>query len=144
MALTPKQEKFVQGLFVGLSQRKAWKEAFPDDKSGDATIDNNASNLAKENEIIMRLKELQDEVKSKNIVTVEYVLEGLKEVKERCMSAEPVLDRNGEPTGEYRFDSSGANKSLELIGKFLKMFTDKVETSGEQVIILKGMDKIED
>ncbi len=144
MALTPKQEKFVQGLFVGLSQRQAYKEAYDASNMKDETIDDRAYKLAKTSEISMRLKELQDEVKAKNIVTVEYVLEGLKDVKERCMQAEPVLDREGLPTGEYRFDSSGANKSLELLGKFLKMFTDKLETSGTQVVILKGDDKLED
>lgn len=43
------------------------------------------------------------------------------------MTAEPVLDREGEPTGEYRFDSSGAARGLELLGKHLQMFTDKIK-----------------
>ena len=32
------------------------------------------------------------------------------------------------------FDASGANRSLELIGKHLKLFTDKVEHSGEMKV----------
>jgi len=50
------------------------------------------------------------------------------------MTEEPVMIRgpNGmEPSGEYKFDSSGANRSLELIGRHFKMFTDKVELSGD-------------
>jgi hypothetical protein len=36
-----------------------------------------------------------------------------------------VLDRKGVPTGEYKFDSAGANRSLELLGKELGMFGEK-------------------
>lgn len=63
-------------------------------------------------------------------ITADYVLTSLRNVAERCMQAEAVLDREGNPTGEYRFDSTGANKSLELLGKYLKLFTDKTEHSG--------------
>lgn len=52
----------------------------------------------------------------------EHVLKNLLAIHERCMQAEPVLDSNGEPTGLYKFDASGANRSLELIGKHLNMF----------------------
>ena len=44
------------------------------------------------------------------------------------MQAQPVLTPAEEETGEYRFDSSGANKATELIGRHLAMFTDKVQT----------------
>jgi hypothetical protein len=39
------------------------------------------------------------------------------EVFERCMQHKPVLDKDGNPTGEYRFDSAGAARALELMGK---------------------------
>ncbi|CAB4122842.1 hypothetical protein UFOVP33_62 [uncultured Caudovirales phage] len=54
-----------------------------------------------------------------------WVISRLMTITERCMQAEPVLDREGEPTGEYKFDSSGANKALELLGKTLKMWNEK-------------------
>lgn len=60
-------------------------------------------------------------------VTAEDVLRDLLKVKDRCLQAEPVLDKTGAETGEYRFDSSGANKSLELVGKHLRMFVDRHE-----------------
>ena len=66
-----------------------------------------------------------------------YVLKNLKSVAERCMQAEEVLDREGNPVfiqgpdGEYapqyKFDQAGATKSLELIGKHVGMFNDKVK-----------------
>lgn len=66
-------------------------------------------------------------------LTAEWVLEKLEEVAERCMTAEPIMVwENGEKveSGEFKFDSSGANKALGLIGKHLKMFTDKIEVKG--------------
>ena len=76
--LTPKQEKFVQGLFAGLSQREAYKQAYNAVKMKDKSIDEKACVLAKEVKISSRLKALQDEVieeiKAKNIITVEEIL----------------------------------------------------------------------
>lgn len=34
------------------------------------------------------------------------------------------------PTGGYRFDAGNVLKGCELLGKHLKMFTDKTEISG--------------
>lgn len=60
-----------------------------------------------------------------------YVLQGLKSVAERCMQAEPVMEKNAdgelEPTGEYTFAYQGANKAFELMGKELGMFKSQVE-----------------
>jgi len=132
--LTAKQEQFVQNILSGMTQRDAYRGAFNSSKMKDKSVDEVACRLLKEIKITSRLKELQDEIKERNIVTVEYVLQSLINVAERCQQAEPVMIRvDGEmvPSGEYRFDSSGANKSLELLGKTLKMFTDKTELTGK-------------
>ncbi|WP_286934878.1 terminase small subunit [Acinetobacter sp. UBA6571] len=59
-----------------------------------------------------------------------YVLKNLKSIAERCMQAEEVMI-DGEPSGEFKFEHSGANKALELIGKHIGMFNDKVEHTGK-------------
>ena len=56
-----------------------------------------------------------------------YVLSSLKTIAERCMQEVPVLDHDGNPIGEYQFDSGGANRALELLGKHLELFTDRVK-----------------
>ena len=66
--------------------------------------------------------------------SAEYVISSLKEVAERCMTAVPVEAWDSDakcmmPTGEWKFEHSGANKSLELLGKHLGLFTDKTETT---------------
>jgi phage terminase small subunit len=72
--LTIKQEKYVQGLFAGMSQREAYKRAFNPKKMSDKTIDENASRLANSIKVIARLEELKSELKNRNMITVERVM----------------------------------------------------------------------
>ena len=59
MSLTPKQEKFVQGIVSGkLSQREAYKQAYNATKMKDETIDAKASMLFKEDKIRIRYDQL--------------------------------------------------------------------------------------
>jgi hypothetical protein len=45
-----------------------------------------------------------------------YVLSSLKSIADRCMQAEAVVDRKGEPTGEYAFQAQAATRALQLLG----------------------------
>ena len=62
MSLTPKQEKFVQGIVSGkLSQREAYKQAYNATKMKDETIDKKASLLFSKGEIRGRYDQLIEE-----------------------------------------------------------------------------------
>tara|TARA_R110000824_G_scaffold76487_1_gene193722 strand:+ start:536 stop:1048 length:513 start_codon:yes stop_codon:yes gene_type:complete len=56
-----------------------------------------------------------------------WVLKQAVKVHEMCMQVEQVTDREGAPTGELKFEHSGANKALEIIGKCVDVqaFVDK-------------------
>jgi phage terminase small subunit len=73
-ALTIKQEKFAQGLFTGLTQREAYKGAYDCQNMTDKSIDENACRLANDSKIISRLEELINELKERNMITVNRVL----------------------------------------------------------------------
>jgi len=133
MGLTVKQERYVQGLFSGKSQRQAYKEAFETSKMKDKTVDDKASLLYRKEEIRKRLQELQQEETNKSKWTRERLIAEFEEVKERCMTAIPVLDREGNETGEYKFEHTGATKSLENIGKLLGMYTEKIESTNTNI-----------
>jgi phage terminase small subunit len=60
-------------------------------------------------------------------ITADYILGGIRETIERCRQVEPVLDKQGNQTGEYRFDAHAALKGYELLGRNKKLFTDKIE-----------------
>ncbi len=78
--LTIKQEKFVQGLFAGLSQREAYKQAFNCNKMTDKTIDENASRLANSSKVVASLDELKNELRERNMVSVERTLQELAKI----------------------------------------------------------------
>ena len=55
-------------------------------------------------------------------LTKEWILARLVENAERAMQAVPVLDREGNETGEYTYQGNVANRSLVLLGKEIGMF----------------------
>ena len=91
MLLTQKQEKYVQGLVAGLSQRQAYYEAYPNSKKWKPeTVDNKASKLFKENEILARYNELMEEHKNKALWTREEAVNDLIWLKEQAKQT--ILD----------------------------------------------------
>lgn len=60
-------------------------------------------------------------------ISKEWVLDQLIEVAEMGKAAEPVLDKDGNPVGEYKQNLAAANKALELIGKEIGMFIERKE-----------------
>ena len=77
--LTPKQEKFVQGLVSGLSQRQAYKKAYPNARKwNDNSVDSRASNLFKNDKVLTRYNEIMNEHKEKALWTREEAVEALK------------------------------------------------------------------
>jgi hypothetical protein len=63
----------------------------------------------------------------KTSVTKAWVLEQLVETVAMAKAAEPVLDGEGKPIGEYKQNLAAGNRALELIGKELGMFIDRKE-----------------
>lgn len=57
-----------------------------------------------------------------SIVTKQLILDELFEIYKMCKAAEPVLDRDGTPSGYMKFESRSAIKCLELLGKEVGMF----------------------
>ncbi len=68
-------------------------------------------------------------------ISVKEIIRKLKIVVDRCMQEIEVRDKKGNPTGEWQFDSAGANRSLELLGKHLAMFTDKFNMTNDDLHI---------
>ena len=77
--LTPKQEKYVQGLVAGLSQRQAYIQAYP--KASDwkeNSVDRQASTLLKNPKVLARYNALMEEHKNKALWTREEAVNELK------------------------------------------------------------------
>lgn len=125
MALTPKQALFVKEYLVDLNGTQAAIRAGYSEKTARQIADENLSKP----DIQAAVQQAMDRRSKKVEITAEYVLTTIKNTIERCAQAEPVLDREGNPTGEYKFDATAVLKGAELLGKHLKLFTDKVDHS---------------
>ncbi len=129
--LTPQQELFCQEYIVDCNGTQAAKRAGYAEKT--AAVQ--ASRLLKNAKVLSRVRAIQKERLDKLALTQESVLLNLLEVYDRCMQHHPVTEWDYEQgeykeTGEYEFDAKGALRALELLGKHLAMFTQKVEHSG--------------
>lgn len=76
--LTQKQERFVQELIKGKSQREAYKAAYNASNMADKTIDEKASRLFKQDKLRARYEQLRDKVikrtEEKAIITAEEII----------------------------------------------------------------------
>lgn len=121
--LNDKQRRFVNEYLVDLNVKHAAIRAGYSEK----TAQEQGSRLLAHVKVKAAVEKAMDEREERTEITQDYVLKSIQRVANRCMQAVPVMERvDGEwvRTGEFRFDSSGANKALELLGKHLRLWND--------------------
>lgn len=136
--LTDKQQLFCIEYLIDLNASQAARRAgyAPD------TSHKEGSRLLTNVGIRAYIQQQMSERSKKTMIDAEYVVEKLKEVEQRCRQATPVMKFNfatqmmeqvkdEDDNNVWQFDSQGANKALELLGKHLAIFTEKQEISGE-------------
>ncbi|MDD7356629.1 MAG: terminase small subunit [Streptococcus hyointestinalis] len=96
--LTPKQELFVQGIIAGLSQRQAYRKAYPSAKRWqDNVVDNRASELLKNGEVLVRYRELLKQFSNMSLWSREQAFneyEWLKNKAKQAIENEGVKQAN--------------------------------------------------
>lgn len=75
--LTAKQEKFVLNVVSGMSQRAAYRAAYPNSKMKDSVVDVKASELLKSGKVKVRYDELMQEARKDSIWTLEKSVDSL-------------------------------------------------------------------
>jgi phage terminase small subunit len=131
--LTPKQERFIQEYLVDLNGTQAAIRAGYSKRTARDT----ASEYLAKPHIKAAVNQLKEKRAKETGVTAEWVITSIKEVAERCMQKVPVMTfdkeekeyvqvKDEEGRDVWEFDSSGANRALELLGKHLVLFTDNV------------------
>lgn len=123
--MTPKQEAFVREYLVDLNATQAAIRAGYSEKTAGAIGDENL----KKPEIAQALKIAMEKRAERTEITADYVLNGIKELVERCIQAEPVRDAEGKPTGEYKFEAAPALRGYELLGRHLGLFPNKMDVT---------------
>jgi phage terminase small subunit len=130
VALTPKQAKFVEAYLVSLNQSDAARKAGCTSKRADQA----GYELMRNPEVKAAVDAAIEKRAKKAELSAQYVLETIMDTVERCRQATPVLDEDGNETGEYQFQSGSVLKGCELLGKNLKLWTDKVEHSSADAL----------
>lgn len=88
-----------------------------------------ASQLLALDEIALYIADKQAIISKEAEVDAVWVRKRFKTISDRCMQEVPVLDSEGNPIGEYKFDSAGANKATESLGKIIGVFEKDNEQS---------------
>ena len=118
--LTANQRAFAEHLAAGLNQTEAYIKAYQVRTTNRNVISINASRLAKDNRISMLLESYTDSIAARVVEdatrTRRYVLE---ELHGHASSTQRT------PTEKLR--------ALELMGRAIGMFTDKLETKAESI-----------
>lgn len=127
--LTDKQRTFCEEYLVDLNGAQAAIRAGYSEDSARVIASQNLSKL----NIQEYIQELQGNRSKSTAITAEYVLTSLQAVANRCME-------------EETYEHAGANKALELLGKHMALFTDRVQVEDNSVDIDKlqaAIDKLE-
>ena len=135
--LTAKQEKYVQGLISGLSQREAYKRAYEASKMKDETIDARASRLLKEYKISARYEELINEHKQKAIWTREKAVNELLFILE--YSREDMKENGLEASNKGAFiDAVKELNKLEQVYKEAESTRANTELTKAKISMIEG------
>ena len=122
--LNEKQKQFCEEYIIDLNGTQAAIRAGYSEKT--------ANRIASELLTKLDIQEYICELKNKRSERVKYsqdeLMRDILEVKNRCMQANPVLDKEGNETGIWKFDSNGANKALDMLAKHVGFY----ETDNKQ------------
>jgi phage terminase small subunit len=126
MALTERQKRFVHEYMIDLNAKQAAIRAGYSERGAEVQ----GCQLLSNPNVAALIAERTAERAKVAKVSAEWVISRLVENVERCQQAEQVTDREGNPTGEYKFDAANANRALELLGKHLGLFVERRELTG--------------
>lgn len=134
--LTPKQQRFVEEYLIDLNAKQSAIRAGYSAK----TAEQMGYQLLQKTSVQKAIQEAQNKLSERTEITQDYVLSNIQKVVERCMQQEVVRARDGSPLlvegpeGDlaclFEFKETGALKGLELLGRHLGLFVDKVQHTG--------------
>ena len=115
--LRDKQELFCNEYIVDLNATQAAIRAGYSKKTAQEQSSRLLSNVI----IQDRISELKQGRIERVKIDADWVLVSAKKVFDRCMQEEEIKSDDGATIGQYKFEHSGANKALEIIGKHVKV-----------------------
>lgn len=133
--LTDKQEQFCRNIIEGMSQADAYRNAYPNNRMADKTIQENACRLARKDAVKARIKELRDALAKPSIMTAQDRLEFLTRVINGEQGEKMVQVIDGEPI-EVDVPTSLKNKlsAIDIMNKMQGEYVQKVEAEVTNVV----------
>ena len=122
--LTPKQEKFIQNIISGMSQREAYKNSYNAKNMADDTIDNKACKLFNSDKIRARYQELMKRLENNAIMTAEERMIWLTKVINCDVKVKQEYDNEIKEYDPYMSDRL---KALDMLNKMDGQYTTKIE-----------------
>ena len=124
MALTPKQQRFVEEYLIDLNGTQAAIRAGYSAK----TANEQAARLLAKASVSQAVADAKMKRSEEVGIDAAYVLRQAVKLHERCMQeVSPVLDRKGQQVADdagnplFEFNAAGAAKALELVGKHVSV-----------------------
>ena len=125
--LNIKQEKFIQNIVKGMSQREAYKEAYKVNYDENA-IDNKASKLFNKDEVQARYKELLKELEDDSIMSAKERMKWLTNVVNGGEKETSYYYDDGEKIAyEKEADISTKIRAIDTLNKMSGEYVTKVE-----------------
>lgn len=122
--LTIKQEKYVQNLVNGMSQREAYKNSYNAENMKDTTIDNKASKLFKNDKIRARYEELVKKLEDDCIMSAKERQIWLTKVINGKLKIKQEYD---DEVKEYEPYMSDKLKALDILNKMDGQYVTKIK-----------------
>lgn len=133
--LTAKQEKYVQNLVKGMSQREAYRNAFSNKKATDKSIDEMASKLFNQDKILSRYNELIKKAEDEAIMSAIERKKWLTEVINNTQQEDVYLrTEDGVETkiGSRNADLNTKMKAVDLLNKMEGEYIQDIRLSGNK------------
>lgn len=127
--LNVQQERFIQNIVKGMSQREAYKEAYNAAYDNNA-IDVNASKLFNEAKVQLRYKELLQELEDKSIMSAKERMKWLTEVVKNIQKEDIyTVNSDGENVlvSSRNADLNTKLKAIDTLNKMSGEYTTKLE-----------------
>ena len=141
--MNKRQARFVAEYLVDLNATAAARRAGY--KGTDGSLRTIASRLLTKVDVQEAVAKGMKEREERTQITKDSVLKRIDQVANRCMEVERVMVfdheekcmvpktaqlEDGTTVGVFEFDSTGANRALELLGKHLGLFIERHEVKG--------------
>lgn len=131
----PKHEVFAQELAKGKTQIEAHGLAgYKPHRSTAAQLARNPNISARVTELLAEREKAHSQATAIAVeragLTKEWIIARLVDNAERALQAQPARDAEGNAIGDFKYEGSVANRALELLGKELGMFKERIEHGG--------------